>query len=436
MTPSSVLTHLFHRRYLYLVLSLLACLYLIFAFPQIRYSGDYGYWVSWSEHLRAHGVAQAYVGTYINYPPLSIYVLAALNQFWDVDKAIHLFKLFPLVFDFAGPLLAVWMLGRSVKDALSWTWPTFSVAYLLNSVVWGQVDSVYAVFAFASLAFALRNRTSASVAALALAIMVKVQAAIYIPLIGLLLLPFLTSVGRTVRLLSLWLGTMALVCLPYLLKTNGLTELWENVIHVTMNLFFPALSMNAYNVWQLLFGAEALHTADTLQWLGISCKTWGLITFLGLSTVALTPLLLQAADRIRRRLDRYRFPDHEAITPLALLVGGLLPLLFFYCNTQMHERYSHPAMLFLFAYGLATGRFRYYWIMSAAYFLNITHLLGRSTAAHWAPDGFLFQSYQFFPRLVALAYGVLLILLFRELLFRFRTDLTVQQTVTRKVFAA
>lgn len=436
MTAPPVFARLIQRPYGYLLLSLAVCLFFIFRFPEIRYSGDYGYWVSWSEHLRARGVAEAYVGTYINYPPLAIYVLAALNAFWGVHEAIHLFKLFPLAFDFAGPLLAVWMLGRSLRQSLTWAWPTFSAAYLLNSVVWGQVDSVYAGFGFAALAFALKNRAGASVVALALALMVKVQAVVYIPLVGLLLVPSLTSGGRTFRLLGLWLGTMALVCLPYVLKTNGLAELWGNVIHVTMNLFFPALSMNAHNAWQLLFGTQALTTADDLRWLGISCKTWGFAAFVGLSGLALTPLLLYAIDRIRRGLPGYRPPIREAVTPVALLVGGLLPLLFFYCNTQMHERYSHPAMLFLFAFGLATGQFRYYWIVSVAYFLNITHLLGRSTAAQWPPDGLLFQAYELLPRGVALTYGVLLILLFRELFLRTRADLHRRQSLRRSASAA
>jgi hypothetical protein len=400
--------------YTLLGLSFLAGLIVILGFPQIQYTGDAAYWTKWSWHLRDYGITQTYVGTQINYPPLPIYLLAVLNQWTDVYHAVHLYKLFPLAFDFAGPLLLVWGLNRSLSGTLTWTWPTFSIAYLIDTLVWGQVDSVYTFFGIAAVLLALRNQGEGAVVSLALALMVKVQAVVFLPVVGLLLLPSLTSVGRVLKLLGLWVGTMAFVCLPFVLKPNGLPELWNNVIHVTMNLFFPALSMNAYNFWQLLFGTETLTIADSSRFLGLTGKDWGFGLFMGLSGLALWPLLIKTIERVRAGLRSFESPQREALAPMAFLIGGTLPVLFFYFNTQMHERYSHPAMLFFFAYGLLTGRFRLYAFVSVLFLANLLHLLSRGVMAG-VTDDFATTLFNEFTRLVGLGYGVLLLLAFREL---------------------
>ena len=53
-----------------------------------------------------------------------------------------------------------------------------------------------------------------------------------------------------------------------------------------------------------------------------------------------------------------------------LIMFSLSALCFFYFNTQMHERYSYPAFLFIAAYGVISGSLWIYGLFSLAYFLN------------------------------------------------------------------
>ena len=53
----------------------------------------------------------------------------------------------------------------------------------------------------------------------------------------------------------------------------------------------------------------------------------------------------------------------------------MIPLLFAFFNTQMHERYWHAAVLFLAAYGFLRRDYWPYVLVSVAYFLNLEGVL-------------------------------------------------------------
>jgi Gpi18-like mannosyltransferase len=58
-----------------------------------------------------------------------------------------------------------------------------------------------------------------------------------------------------------------------------------------------------------------------------------------------------------------------------LLAATLLALGLFYFTTEMHERYSHPVVLFSGVYAIITRRYLLYFILSAGYFLNMEEVL-------------------------------------------------------------
>jgi hypothetical protein len=91
-----------------------------------------------------------------------------------------------------------------------------------------------------------------------------------------------------------------------------------------------------------------------------------------------------------------------------LLVGALIPLLFFFFNTQIHERYSHPAFLFIIAFSFLRKRYFLYIIFSIAYFLNLEKAL-RAFDLHYST--FIFGN-----RFIAGLYLITIIVLFRELM--------------------
>lgn len=58
-----------------------------------------------------------------------------------------------------------------------------------------------------------------------------------------------------------------------------------------------------------------------------------------------------------------------------MLIASLIPLLFFYFNTQMHERYSHPAFIFLILYAVIQNKPLPSIIGCLAYLLNLDAVL-------------------------------------------------------------
>jgi hypothetical protein len=65
-----------------------------------------------------------------------------------------------------------------------------------------------------------------------------------------------------------------------------------------------------------------------------------------------------------------------------MLSAAVISLSFFFFNTQMHERYSHPAMIFLFFYAAFSKQFGPYILVSIAYLLNMERILLYFTVPH------------------------------------------------------
>jgi hypothetical protein len=391
--------------------------------------GDRNYWIQWTGYLQRNGLTGIYRATNCDYPPIPVYVLLGLGQLFPAELAGQYFKFYPLLFDFAGPLLALRLLGKPLQTLLSWTWPLFNLAYVYNTVIWGQLDSPYTFFAFAAVVLAAQRRFEWSAACLALGFMSKPQTLIFVPLVGVLFLLCLTHLRRLLASLLTFVGTAAAVSLPFLVRPDGLASLWERVF-LGVSFRYPTVIVSAYNQWFLRFGYQAKQLSDQLTWNGLTLRSVGLVLFAG----TLLSILILLAIRLlrgqaRRASARFReLASVPALLPLVLLVGGMIPVLFFFFNTQMHERYTHASMLFLYGFGLLTRRFHLYVGVSFLYLLNVGN---EQFWEDWAPavNAFSSQLWRLYARLpfvVSWGYVVLLGLLGYELVRQTRKNSRVQ----------
>jgi hypothetical protein len=87
---------------------------------------------------------------------------------------------------------------------------------------------------------------------------------------------------------------------------------------------------------------------------------------------------------------------------------ALIPLLFFFFNTQMHERYSHPALIFLAVYAILYNRPLVFILGSIAYFLNMQDVFQALETDK--PD-----TWVFIPLIIAIIYLMVILLLFADL---------------------
>ncbi|MBK7336263.1 MAG: hypothetical protein IPJ00_08865 [Saprospirales bacterium] len=251
--------------------------------------------------------------------------------------------------------------------ASGWHWfLLLNVAYLYNSVIWGQVDSIHSSLSLLALIISLRNPVW-SAWVFILAFNVKFQSIIFLPL---LIITWISAVRSWKQAAGMLLGGLALetlILLPFLLA--GTFPAYLKMASGAVG-YFPYISMNAFNLWDLLLDDMTIYSVrDDEIFLLVSYKTAGLILFFLFSALILFPALIKSLVAIiKKRV-------YLKIWELVFLSAGLITVAFFFFNTQMHERYSHPAMVFFFFYSVYRRNFLLYGLTSLAYLLNMERIL-------------------------------------------------------------
>ena len=373
---------------------------LVLLTPHAGLGGDVRYWVEWATYMDAHGLTRGYEVDSNNYNPLYQYVLFAYGKLAHGPDRIfryrHLLKLFTLLFDFAGAIVAVRKFGwgdGNQRFMLSLLF-LLNMGYLYNTLGWEQVDGILGTLAFGAVVQALRQRPASSLVLFVLTVNMKTQGIIFLPPLLLLWVPQWRQAPRRLgRGLLLAAGVQLLILAPYILAGKMLEII--DVIRSSVG-FYPVASKNCYNLWVLLL--KPFEVPDTAVAAGLTYNQWGLLGFLVASGVVLLPLALATLQQLRERA--VFGPAHHR---LILLSMGLIPLAFCFFNTQMHERYWHPALLFLGAYALLARRFFLFFLFSLAYFLNMEDLL-----RYQLPPDMLHTTVLFWPAVIASLFATVL----------------------------
>lgn len=394
--PSSLYPSRSHWR-LYLLLFTL----LILLTPLAGHYGDVNCWVDWATYMDAHGLTSGYEVKFNNYNPLYQYVLFAFGRLSHGADRIyryrHLLKIVTLVFDFWGAIWAVRLFGwgdgnqRFILSLLFF----LNIGYLYNTVAWEQVDAILGTLAFAAVVQALRGRVVSSMVFFLLAVNMKSQGIIFLPPLLLLWAPQWWRAPRQLVLgVLLAAAVQLLILLPYIIA--GRVWMIRNAVASAVD-YFPKVSMNCFNMWVLLL--RPYDVPDATTWAGLSYKQWGLLGFLLASAVVLLPLGLRTVQQLRTRAT-FSLAD----APLVLLSLGLIPVVFCYFNTQMHERYWHPALLLLGSYALLRQRYGLFCVFSGAYFLNLEFAL-----KYQVPPYVLHTNILFRPEVSAVLFTIVLV---------------------------
>jgi Gpi18-like mannosyltransferase len=374
---------------------------LVLLTPHAGMEGDVMCWVSWATYMRNHGLTRGYEAYGNNYTPLYQYVLFAYGKLaGDADHIFrnrHLLKIVTLLFDFGGAILAVRRFGwgdSNQRFMLSLLF-LLNVGYLYNTVAWEQVDAILGTLVFWAVVQALRQRTVSSMVLFVLAINMKSQGIIFLPPLGLLWLPQWWQAPRRLgQGLLLGAAVQLLLLAPYI--AAGKLSVVYGVVTSAVG-YFPYASVNCLNLWALFLPPYG--TSDALRWAGLTYKQWGLLSFLVAATGVLLPLALTTWYKLRSRTT-FGPPDYA----LVLLSLGLVSLVFCFFNTQMHERYWHPALLLLGSYALLTRRYALFAIFSGAYFLNLEFV-----SMYQLPHGTEHKTLLFKPKLIASLFTIVLV---------------------------
>ncbi|QNJ98383.1 hypothetical protein [Constantimarinum furrinae] len=356
----------------YIMVSVLLYALFIFLMPQSSYHLDMLLWQKWTVHTFEYGLGNAY-GSGTDYLPLYHYILYLFGKIQGstakIAFNIHWLKAITLVFHFISAWFVILFI-RHKEDTLhkSIIYALFylaNIAILYNSIIWGQVDAILTCFVFTSCYFAFQKRIILCLVFFILALNFKLQAIIFLPLIALMVFPPMIqnfSLNRLLLWIGIPVGLQLLILLPFIVQ-GEVSSVWKVVANSVDH--FPVVSMNAFNFWDLVLSGDLMRMPDSTTFIGISYKNWGLILFFTASFFALLPIFKKGIHSLRKKVN-FKVGNQQF-----MLTAALIPLLFFFFNTQMHERYSHPAMIFLVVYALISMNWGIALLGCAAYFLNL-----------------------------------------------------------------
>jgi len=372
------------------------------------YSYDMWCWSEWAKIIFTDGLTHIYK-SWTDYLPLYQYILFFFGKIQGsvetiVDN-IHKLKTLTMFFELGSTLILFKILENKFKDTykavLFSLFYFLNLAVLYNSMIWGQVDGIMTFFVFGSVIFGYHKKPFFSLLFIVLAINMKLQAIIFLPVIAALLLPLAFDKSQTKRLIYTIVGVgiiQFLIFFPFI-YSGDFSKLW-NVITSSAGRY-PIVSMNAYNVWYFLVESP-INTYDSIVFLGITYHAWGLILFFVTSFFALLhflkPLILNIFKKIKVEY------SHKKL----LISCALIPLLFFFFNTQMHERYVHPALIFLAVYAMLYNRPFVFILGSIACFLNMERVLRVFQTNNY-------HTLVFTPWFIACLYLLVIVLLFLDL---------------------
>jgi Gpi18-like mannosyltransferase len=273
-----------------------------------------------------------------------------------------------LPFDFLTLAVVIHILKRTGKPMMGFLVFFLNPTFWYNTVIWGQVDTIHTFFAFAALVYAECGHWKWSLVLVLVAINFKLQAIIFLPLVLILSLPFIRDKGWKFLGLHVFfiIAVQAVILFPFLFSGNVLETLHALATRSVDH--YPVLSRNAYNLWYYLV-EDPFNFSDKREVFQIPLKYWGIAMFSVASGMVLLPLFLAVNNGAFENLKR-----SERLGTI-FQVAALVTIAFFMFNTQMHERYVHPALLFSGLFLLLAGRPVVFSLVSVGYLLNLESVM-------------------------------------------------------------
>lgn len=330
---------------------------------------DISCFAAWADRIFRLGPSQFYSpDVFTDYPPGYMYILYGVEAVRSLlripymsELHILLLKLPAILCDIVCGCLLYRTACKKTSDTTALLLTSiylFNPAVILNSAVWGQIDSVFTLAVVLMCLGLVNCRMPQAYLAYALGVLLKPQMLVFTPvlLIGVFDHVFIKQFSLRKLMLNLMYGVYALLALLLLCLPFGLDRVFAQYIQ-TLGAY-PYTAVNAYNFWGLL----------GLNWTGqdgillfFSYRTWGAIAiFLIVLFTFLISFILKG--------DSTKY----------LLLGAFIILTMFVFSVRMHERYMYPGLillLFAFLYKPVKSTFVCYTVFSVLHFYNTAHVM-------------------------------------------------------------
>lgn len=316
----------------------------IFAGSSEGFPSDTACFVSWANLAFEGGIKNFYAsGVFADYPPGFVYILYIMGAIFSIFKiplmsapCLLLLKLPAILCDMATVLLFSKIASSKLPSQqivmLAGLY-LFNPAIILNSSIWGQVDSVFTLTILLMCWFLTENRMIPAYVVFGIGVLLKPQTLIFAPVLifGIIDQVILYDFSWRNFYHNLFSGLTVIFCMVLACMPFGLDLVFMQYTATLGS--YPYVAVNAFNLWGL-FGLNWI-SQDT-RLLFFSYQTWGIIIIVLI--VLLSALLF---FRSQNKNSRY-------FTTASFLIISM-----FLFSVRMHERYLYPALaLILFAYAV------------------------------------------------------------------------------------
>lgn len=324
-------------------------------FPYWGFKQDFNFFSSWAAFTLEHPITQIYDDPtvfdhgLINYPPLYLYVLAALAQLYrfffegplDTRVFLCLIKSTTVLFE----IFSAYLIYKFVRVQHGERLGVISAAgYFCNPAIlyvssyYGQVDAIFASFLLASVILLLMGNALFSGCFIAAALLTKIQTVPFLPLVFFILLsqkkwrPLVWQTGGFVVSICILMLPFILAGKAGLVYQRCIAEnfAWSSQLSVSaFNIWFLHDDPKTwdYRIWGWLYGSDGMVTANSLILL---------LTYKKLGLALLGTSFLYALYLVWSRCKK------ETV----LLAFAWVSLAFFMFPTKVHERYLYPFFMF------------------------------------------------------------------------------------------
>ena len=327
-------------------------------------------WEAWAHYIKANGLRNAY-GSTTDYMPVYQYFLWFYVKVTGSDQAItdHIpyLRCITLGFDFLG----IWYVFKWIDKKLAYyallAICILNLSYTYDTIIWGQMDGTLSALVFLAMYFVWNGSNFWGALFMVLAFNFKIQSIVIVPVWGLLFINNYLASRKIKDLAVPVIAAGALQGLLFLPFTWGQYNIGK-ILHVISGSFnkYHSISVKAPNIWHWLVKGNLLYADDSKIWIaGLTYKQIGLILFFAASFFALLPMIILVFKNIRA------VTKIKISRELVWTSGAMVYLLFYFFNTEIHERYCHPAFIFITAYAFYTREYLVYILFSFMYFMTL-----------------------------------------------------------------
>lgn len=340
------------------------------------HDGDMNCFISWADMVFDNGIGKFYsLDAFTDYPPgymYILYVIGAIRSVFGIAQTSVLSNVLTKLPAILCDMGMAWLIYRIARKHIRETGAAIlsgiyliTPAILLDSAIWGQVDSVFTLCIVLMCYLITEKKLIPAYFLFAAGILIKPQSLIFTPVLLFAIVEqiFIQSFRedeRSVFYKKFWknlgCGILAILMIGLFMLPFGFEQALSQYTQTVGS--YPYASVNAYNFW-VMIGKNWV--AQSHKLFGVTYQVWGTLGII--ASVIFTGIIHFRGKDFK---SKYYFSA-------AMLLTGVFTL-----SVRMHERYLYPAVVMLLLCYVVRPRkkiFFGYAFMSLVCFCNMAHTM-------------------------------------------------------------